>query len=178
VYQNTVDDYIFTTPTPATQSGLRVFRHEQTNARLTGAEASVEARVTDRLTLRGSHDFVNGDDRTAGTPLPLIPPPRTILGAAIGMGRVGSWQNVSLGSEVEINQTQTRLNPNDFATGGYTLLNLDLSTERNVGRRPVRFDLDVRNALNTSYKDYLSRFKEFASAPGISVILKASAGAW
>jgi hypothetical protein len=94
------------------------------------------------------------------------------------MGRVGSWQNVSLGSEVEINQTQTRLNPNDFATGGYTLLNLDLSTERNVGRRPVRFDLDVRNALNTSYKDYLSRFKEFASAPGISVILKASAGAW
>jgi hypothetical protein len=42
----------------------------------------------------------------------------------------------------------------------------------------VRLDLDIRNALNTSYKDYLSRFKEFASAPGISVILKASAGAW
>jgi len=178
VYQNTVDDYIFTTPTSATQSGLRVFRHEQTNARLTGAEASLEARVTDRLTLRGSHDFVNGDDRTAGTPLPLIPPPRSILGATIGMGRVGSWQNVRLGGEVEVNQTQTRLNPNDFATDGYTLLNFDLSTERNVGRRPVRFDLDVRNALNTSYKDYLSRFKEFASAPGISVILKASAGAW
>jgi hypothetical protein len=134
--------------------------------------------VTDRLTIRGSHDFVNGDDRRAGTPLPLIPPPRTILGATIAMGRVGSWQNVSVGGDVEINQRQTRLNPNDFATDGYTLLNLDVSTERNVRARPVRLDLDVRNALNTSYKDYLSRFKEFASAPGISVILKASAGAW
>ncbi|HEX8944591.1 MAG TPA: TonB-dependent receptor [Gemmatimonadaceae bacterium] len=178
VYRNTVDDYIFTTPTPATQNGLRVFRHEQTDARLTGAEASVEARVTSRLTLRGSHDFVNGDDRRAGTPLPLIPPPRTILGTSIALGRVGSWQNVSVGGDVEINQTQRRLNPNDFATDGYTLLNLDLSTERVMRARPLRLDLDVRNALNTSYKDYLSRFKEFASAPGISIILKASAGAW
>jgi outer membrane receptor protein involved in Fe transport len=178
VYQNRVDDYIFTTPTSATQSGLRVFRHEQTDARLTGAEASVEARLTDRLTIRGSHDFVNGDDRRAGTPLPLIPPSRTILGATVGVGRVGSWQGVSVGGDLEINQRQTRLNPNDFATDGYTLLNLDLSSERTVRARPVRLDLDIRNALNTSYKDYLSRFKEFASAPGISVILKASAGAW
>ncbi|HEV8233544.1 MAG TPA: TonB-dependent receptor, partial [Gemmatimonadaceae bacterium] len=178
VYQNRVDDYIFTTPTSATQSGLRVFRHEQTDARLTGAEASVEARLTDRVTIRGSHDFVNGDDRRAGTPLPLIPPSRTILGATVGVGRVGSWQGVSVGGDLEINQRQTRLNPNDFATDGYTLLNLDLSSERTVRARPVRLDLDIRNALNTSYKDYLSRFKEFASAPGISVILKASAGAW
>jgi outer membrane receptor protein involved in Fe transport len=178
VYQNRVDDYIFTTPTSATQSGLRVFRHEQTDARLTGGEASVEARLTDRVTIRGSHDFVNGDDRRAGTPLPLIPPSRTILGATVGVGRVGSWQGVSVGGDLEINQRQTRLNPNDFATDGYTLLNLDLSSERTVRARPVRLDLDIRNALNTSYKDYLSRFKEFASAPGISVILKASAGAW
>ena len=178
VYQNRVDDYIFTTPTSAMLSGLRVFRHEQTNARLTGAEASVEARVTDRLTIRGSHDFVNGDDRRAGTPLPLIPPPRTILGATISMGRIGSWQNVSVGGDVENNQRQTRLNPNDFATDGYMLLNFDVSSEHTVRARPVRLDLDIRNALNTSYKDYLSRFKEFASAPGISVILKASAGAW
>ena len=178
VYRNTVDDYIFTTPTAATQNGLRVFRHEQTDARLTGAEASVEARVTDRLTLRGSHDFVNGDDRIAGTPLPLIPPPRTILGGSVGLGRIGSWNNFTVGGDVEINQTQTRLNPNDFATDGYTLLNFDVSAERVVRARPLRLDLDIRNALNTSYKDYLSRFKEFASAPGISVILKASAGAW
>jgi hypothetical protein len=34
----------------------------------------------------------------------------------------------------------------------------------------------VRNAFNTTYRDYLSRFKEFAPAPGVNVILKVSAG--
>ena len=73
---------------------------------------------------------------------------------------------------------QTRLNPNDFATKGYTLLNFDVSASRNWRTQPIRFDLDVRNAFNTSYRDYLSRFKTFANAPGINVVIKASAGVW
>ena len=84
IYRNVIDDFIFTTPTAETQDGLRVFRHEQADARLTGGEASVEARITDALTLRGSHDFVRGVDRQTQTPLPLIAPPRTILGAIRG----------------------------------------------------------------------------------------------
>ena len=178
VYQNTVDNFIFTTPTSETQSGLQVFRHVQSDARLTGADAVIEASVTDRLTLRAGHDFVNGEERPSGTPLPLMPPPRTTLGAEVALGRAGGWQNVSVGSDVEIDQTQTRLNPNDFATKGYTLLNFDASASRTWNSRPIRLDLNVRNALNTTYRDYLSRFKTFANAPGINVILKASAGAW
>ena len=178
VYQNTVDNFIFTAPTQVFQNGLRVFQHEQTDARLRGGEASVEARATDNLTLRAAHDFVQGDDRRAGEPLPLIPPPRTILGATLGLGSLGSFQRVSIEGDVEINQTQKRLSPDDFPTKGYSLLNLDLSAQQSVRRRPIRFDLIVRNALNTSYRDYMSRFKEFASAPGINAILRASAGAW
>jgi len=141
-------------------------------------DAAAEARVSDRLTLRGSYDFVNGEERPTGTPLPLMPPPRTMLGAELALGRFGAWRDVSVGSDVEINQTQTRLNPNDFATTGYTLLNFDFTASRTWRARPVRFDLDVRNALNTTYRDYLSRFKSFANAPGVNVILKASAGVW
>jgi iron complex outermembrane recepter protein len=178
VFQNTVADFIFTTPTSATQNGLRVFRHVQSDARLRGGEASIEARATDRLTLRASHDLVQGEQRPAGTPLPLMPPPRTIVGGELGFGRVGSFDRVSVGGDIEINQKQTRLNPNDFETNGYSLLNLDFRASHLVKARPVQFDLEVRNALNTSYRDFLSRFKEFALAPGISVILKASAGAW
>ena len=178
VYQNTVDNFIFTTPTSETQNGLQVFRHEQSDARLTGMDASIEGRVTDRLTLRASHDFVNGDERPSGTPLPLMPPPRTTLGAELGFGRVASWRDVSVGSDVEIDQTQTHLNPNDFATKGYTLLNFDATATRDWRARPLRLDLSVRNALNTTYRDYLSRFKTFANAPGINVVVKASAGVW
>ena len=178
VYQNTVDNFIFTTPTSDTQNGLQVFRHVQSDARLTGADAVVEASVTDRLTLRAGHDFVNGDERPNGTPLPLMPPPRTTVGAELAFGRAGGWQDVSVGSDVEIDQAQTRLNPNDFATKGYTLLNFDATATRAWRSRPVRLDLNVRNALNTTYRDYLSRFKTFANAPGINFIIKASAGVW
>ena len=178
VYQNTVDNFIFTTPTSSTQNGLQVFRHLQSDARLTGLDASVEANVTDAFIVRASHDLVNGEERPSATPLPLMPPPRTMVGGELELGRLGSWSEVSLGADVEINQRQTRLNPNDFATDGYSLLNLDVSAARTWRARPVRFDLSVRNALNTTYRDYLSRFKTFADAPGVNVVLKASAGAW
>jgi outer membrane receptor protein involved in Fe transport len=178
VYQNTVDNFIFITPTQATQNGLQIFRHVQSDARLTGMDASIEDRVTDRLTLRASHDFVNGDERPSGTPLPLMPPPRTTIGAELGLGTLGAWSAVSVGSDVEIDQTQTRLNPNDFSTKGYALLNVDASATHTWRGRPVRLNLGVRNMLNTTYRDYLSRFKTFANAPGINVLLKASVGAW
>jgi iron complex outermembrane receptor protein len=70
VFRSDIDDFIFTTPTSTTQNSLRVFRHTQADARLTGAEFSLEARVTDPVVLRASHDFVNGDDLSAGVPLP------------------------------------------------------------------------------------------------------------
>ena len=178
VYRNAVDDFIFFSPTTEIRNGLRVFRHEQTEARLSGAEFSSELVATSRLTLRVSHDFVNGDDRTAGTPLPLMPPPRTIIGATFDIGALGGWRSVRAGSDVELDQTQRRLNPDDFPTSGYTLLNFDASGEHELRHRPARFDVLVRNALNVRYRDFLSRFKEFASGPGVNVVAKVSLGSW
>ncbi|HEU4997141.1 MAG TPA: TonB-dependent receptor [Gemmatimonadaceae bacterium] len=177
-FDNLVDDFIFTNPTGAVQNSLPVFQHTQTNARLSGGEATVEAQVTSALVLRASHDRVQGDERDNEIPLPLMPPPRTIVGAEIATSDRGAFRHVRLGGEVEIDQKQTRLNPNDFATDGFSLVNLDLSFEHPLRGRPGRFDVVVRNALNTSYRDFLSRFKTFATAPGVSVVVKASAGAW
>jgi hypothetical protein len=100
------------------------------------------------------------------------------VGLEVGASDRGAFRHVRFGGEVEIDQKQTRLNPNDFATDGYTLVNFALSFEHAMPRGPGRFDVMVRNAFNTSYRDFLSRYKRFAIAPGINVILKASAGSW
>ena len=134
--------------------------------------------MTDPLVLRASHDLTNGDDLAAGVPLPLMPPQRTILGAELDVPNVGALRGVRLGGDVEITQKQTRLNPEDLATSGYTLLNLDMSFEHSIRGQPGRFDILVRNALNTTYRDFLSRFKGFANGPGVNVIFKVSAGTW
>jgi iron complex outermembrane recepter protein len=178
VYQNTFDRFIFLQPTGAMIGGLNVFRHLQTAARLRGAEFSGAVEVAEPLSLHATYDFVNGDDTDHNRPLPLIPPPRTIVGADLHASRLGWAQRASIGAEIENNQMQTHLNPNDMQTAAYTLLNIDAGLERFVRTRPFRFDLYVRNALNTSYRDYLSRYKGFAHAPGVNVILKASTGMW
>jgi hypothetical protein len=37
-------------------------------------------------------------------------------------------------------------------------------------------DIAVRNATNTSYRSFLSRYKEFALDPGRNVVVRASLG--
>ena len=176
VFRNTVNDFIYTAPTTQTISGLRVFRHQQTNARLTGAEFSASVDLADPLAVRASYDFVNGTDAATGVALPFMPPPRTILGIDLHSARLGWATRASVGAELEINATQMRLAPSDVASNGYTLLNLNFSMERMVRARPIRFGVDVRNATNTSYTDFLSRYKSFAYGPGVNLIFKATAG--
>ena len=178
VFQNSVDDYIFTTPTSQTIGGLQVFRHTQADARLTGAELAVSADVLEALTLRANHDFVNGSARATGAPLPLMPPPRTLLAANLHSTTLGWTPRASFGAELEINQKQTRLDPNDIPANGYTLLNFDASFEHVVHARPLRFDIDVRNATNVTYTDYLSRYKRFAYGQGVNVIFKVATLGW
>jgi len=178
VYRNQIDNFIFTSRTSQFINNLRVYQHTQTQARLTGAEASGELVVAEPLSVHASYDVTRGTDRTTGGPLELMPPPRAILGAELHSTHLGWARRAAIGASVEIDQRQTRLSPNDVATDGYSLINLDMSLERLVRAQPVRFDLAIRNLANTSYKDFLSRYKEFAVGPGINVILKASTGAW
>ncbi len=178
VFQNTVDDYIFTSPTTGSIGGLPVFRHTQADARLIGAELAASVDVHPALTLRANHDFVNGTVRATDAPLPLMPPPRTRAGFDLHTASLSWAQRVSLGAEVEVNQTQTRLDTYDVPSKGYTLLNLDLSFERMVRTRPLRFDVDVRNATNATYTDFLSRYKRFAYGQGINVVLKVATIGW
>lgn len=178
VFSNLINGFIYTTPTQQAINGLQVYRHVQADARLNGAELSAAADVAEPLTLRASYDFVNGTDRRTDTPLPLMPPPRTIVGAELHSSHLSWAETASFGVEVEHDATQTRLSPVDFPTSGYTLLNLDFSMEHTARGRPYRLDIDVRNALNTSYRDFLSRYKTFATGPGTNVIVRLSTGTW
>lgn len=177
-FQNTIDDFIFVQPTSSTVNGLQVFQHVAADARLRGAEAMIEANVTDPLTLRAQHDLVRGDRRADGAPLPLMPAPRTIVGAELRPSSLGWARRAMLGLEVERVEKQTRLDPEDFPTAGYTLVNLDSEIERAIAGRLYRIDFDVRNLLNTEYRDFLSRYKQFAPNPGINFVLRVATELW
>ena len=174
-FRNMIDDFIYVTPTDETRNDLRVFRHFQADAVLTGAELSAEVSPAPNLVLRVRHDFVRGTNDETDEPLPLMPPPRTAGGAEYHVN-TSSFGDAFIAGEVENVQKQTRPNDLDVVTGGYTLLNLDLGFHHRLLGRSARIDLAIRNATNQKYRSFLSRYKEFALEPGRNVMLRISTG--
>jgi outer membrane receptor protein involved in Fe transport len=178
VFSNTINDFIYTTPTTQVLQALPVFKHVQADARLQGGEALVEWQATDRVALRASHDRVEGTDRRNNSPLPLMAPNRTQLGTELRNLHAGSLGMMRLGADVELVDAQHRLSAVDYATNSYSLVNASIGIERPVHSRAVRFDVVVHNLFNAKYKDFLSRYKTFAYAPGANVIFKVSTAEW
>jgi hypothetical protein len=71
---------------------------------------------------------------------------------------------------------QTRLGPFDEQTPAYQLLDLAAGLEQTVGGRLIYLDVRVRNATNTRYTDFLSRYKVFAFGEGRNVVVRLSTG--
>jgi iron complex outermembrane recepter protein len=173
-FRNRIGHYIYIAPTgtdtlpPGLTDSLPVYRYQQADAVLSGGEASLEVAATSALVLSARVDFVRGERQSDHQPLPQIPPLRAKLGA--------EWRGASAngGLDLDLVARQTRLSPFDLGTAGYGLLDLYGSLDRHLGSRPVRIELQVRNALDTRYRDFLSRYKAFAFNPGRNVVVRLS----
>ena len=180
-FRNSIGRFIYITPTDSfvptpPADSLRVYRYEQADALLTGGEASLEVELSPALTVHTRADAVRGTNRATGQPLPLVPPGRGALGAELHGTGLGWADRAYVGAELEAVTRQTRLNPLDIPTAGYTLLHLSGGFERPLLGRMARVDLSIRNATNVSYRSFLSRYKEFALDPGRNVVIRLSLG--
>ncbi len=180
-FRNSIGRFIYITPTDSfvptpPADSLRVYRYEQADALLTGGEASLEVELSPALTVHTRTDAVRGTNRATGQPLPLVPPGRGALGAEVHGTGLGWADRAYVGAELEAVTRQTRLNPLDIPTAGYTLLHLSGGFERPLLGRMARVDLSIRNATNVSYRSFLSRYKEFALDPGRNVVIRLSLG--
>src|SRR5205807_3836631 len=182
VYRNTINHYIYITPTAGTQDSLPVYQYMQADAVLTGLEASLDIQPWTPITVRGGIDAVRGWRRDSGAPLPSMPPLRSTLGIEWQERTLTGEEREKVGVELEAVARQTRLDSLDIPTAGYRLVHLPSSVQRppggdsggRVGRRTLRIDLQIRNVANTRYRDFLSRYKGFALNPGRNIILGVS----
>ena len=178
VYYDRFKNFIFLSPTADSVENLRVYRYEQSNARMYGFEAGAQVEAAKALTLRGQFDLTRGDDLDSKDPLPLIPPARGRFEAELHSASLSWAEYAHIGGEVEITSKKTNLSSQDVDEGlaGYTLLNFDAGIEKKVGGRSCELDLRVHNAANTRYTSFLSRYKEFALNEGRSIIARLSTG--
>ena len=178
VYRNQIGSYLYIAPTGSTDpgSGLAIYRYQQARAVLVGAEAGAEVVAAPVLTVRARVDAVRGTNEDTNEPLPLTPAPRADVEAEWHTTGLRWAERVYLSAGLEAVTRQTRLGPFDEQTPAYQLLKLGAGLEQTVGGRLIYLDVRVRNATNTRYTDFLSRYKVFAFGEGRNVVVRLSTG--
>jgi iron complex outermembrane receptor protein len=176
-FANYIDDFIFPDPSGEIdpESGFQIFDITQGNARLTGFEAAAEYHPTTFLHLRATADYTRGQNTTTETPLPFIPAFRATYSLRLEAGPTGAVQHSYLSIGGESNARQTRLDPEDFAPAGYTLIHLGAGFTVPAGRTAFALDLQLRNLFDTEYASFLSRYKTYALDPGRNFVVQVSA---
>ncbi len=174
VFRNAIDDYIYPDPTRLTDSasGFRVFDYRQGDAALWGLEAVADVHAAAWLHLEGGLDFVRGQNLTLEQPLPWIPPQRATYRVRFEAQGRGLLRRPYIAVGGETNARQTRLDPEDYAPPGHSLVDVAAGSSVAVGPRSVAVVFQLRNALDTRYTNFMSRYKRYAFAPGRTFIVR------
>jgi iron complex outermembrane receptor protein len=171
-YENRIGDYIYLRPFGSGGFLFDSLEVVQGDAVLTGAEGNVTWRARPWLELLASGDYVRGTNTSTDRPLNYIPPPRGSVGARVQLPSSATWVRPHVQVQWEQTAQQTRTDGRDVAPLGYGLLQVRTGAALSAAGRIVLVDLSVHNALDRRYRDHMSRYKEFADAPGRVVVLK------
>lgn len=175
-FMNYIQDYSYSRPTGLFDpgSGFRIYDVVQGDARLEGFEFSSEWSAGPHWQLETIADYVRGDNLSAGTPLPWIPPMRITGEVTYRRETLGRLRRPYVEMGCEANARQTRLDPADSPTAPYATAEFGAGIELPVSTGSVKLDLTVKNLFDHAYASFLSRYKTFALDPGRSVVLRIS----
>ena len=177
LYQDQVDGYIYLRP-QGTRLTIRgafpVFQHTATNVRLSGMDAMAQLRLRKGLHWRARASLLRARDLDADTWLFLMPSDRVSNELVLDLPERKGWQGGQFTVMSQWVARQTRFPEGlDFTDppGAYHLLGAGISTLLRVGTNQLRVGVEAHNLLNVRYRDYLDRFRYFADAPGLDVVL-------
>jgi iron complex outermembrane receptor protein len=164
-FRNAVADFVFRQPTGETIEDFPVIAFSAADVLLQGVEAHGDIEIGPRVVLELGADYVRGELRDSGEPLPRMPPFRATIGARY---RLNALQ---LGAQVVATADQTRVFDAETPTAGAGVVKLfgTWSKQAKVGLHTVTLRLD--NATNATYRNPLSYIKDLVPEAGRSVKL-------
>jgi len=183
-YINTISDFIVIEPTEIQQTvrgNFQVWEYRQTNAQLLGIDADASYAVTKNFRLNSQFSLVKGYDRTRNEPLISMPPVNTKNEIVYQNSK---FNNIRLSIQSEYNfrqneypdtnfdvfipETQT-METVDVSTppSAYHLLNFNSSIDFTIHHKSkLTIGFGITNVLNTSYRNYLNRLRNYADDLG------------
>jgi iron complex outermembrane receptor protein len=174
-FVNDIANYIYLAPLGAAGSALDSLAVRQGDARLVGFEAQAALDLSRAWRADLSLDGVRAENRATGDALPFIPPLRVQSGLRWQGRSSARLLTPTLSVNAEWQDQQRRTFRNDFAPAAYAMLHLGGGVGIPTARGVVFVDVQVRNATNQRFRDFLNRYKDFAEGAGRGVIIRVSA---
>jgi len=178
-YTNQIRNFIYLEPRlPATltiRGAFPTYYYTQGDVHLNGVDVDLIYSPIANLNLISKTTIIRAYNNSLNDYLPLIPPDRFENGANYLAGDVGLFKDVQIGLTVVAVTKQTRVpKSGDYVLppDGYALLNANLSSEFRLMGTPVNLQLTCTNLLNTSYRDYMNRFRYYTDDMGRNISLK------
>ncbi|MFT5819065.1 MAG: iron complex outermembrane receptor protein [Crocinitomix sp.] len=159
-FYNAIQDYIFLSPSNEIIDGSPVFEFLQTDAFLYGGELGFHyhPHKIHWLHLESNLSTVFAEDQNKN-PLPLIPQTKISSTVRADFTSDGKVQLKNVFIQHIYKFQQDRIGLFEINSNAYHLINAGLSLEIATKNKPIEISTGVKNALNTSYIDHLSRFK-------------------
>jgi iron complex outermembrane receptor protein len=179
-YVSRINGFIYLAPLPDPVLTIRgafpAFRYYQTNARLLGMDATLNSDPLSFLTLSFRSSIVRGKNLSAGDNLIYMPSDR--INASVKFHRdFKKIRNLHAGIGIEhvFRQKKTPALITDYkaAPPAYTTLNAETGFEyRFSPKHTLAFSVSGENIANTSYRDYLNRFRYYSDELGWNLIFR------
>ncbi len=169
-YLNYISNYIFLTPTGTSIGNTPVYEYEQTNATLMGGEAGIHyhPHSIHWLHLESNLALVYAKDG-ANNPLPLIPATNINTTIKVEFTSTSKFRIKDIHLQDIYKFSQNRASLFESVTPSYNLLNIGINLLLETKKIPLEMSVGIKNILNTTYIDHLSRFKPMdIPNPGIN----------
>ncbi|WKN44150.1 TonB-dependent receptor [Tunicatimonas pelagia] len=171
------DQYIYLAPTASFSrlpSGSQLtWEFRQADASFWGGEWVTNYQPISNLNVQASLEYVANYNLDFQLPLPLTPPFSALGEVTYQIITQQGWlQSLELHGDVRWVADQNRVDRNERATPGYTLLGGGISSEWLMGDTFFNIMVQVDNALNTQYLHHLSRYRLLnLPEPGRNVVV-------
>lgn len=194
VHNKWISDFIYLEPVYPPQLTIRgafpSFRFRQTDARITGVDASVGYELTHHIGINTKYSMVRARNLSAGEWLIQMPADRLEADltyefnnskrfresfARVSVQHVFRQTRIPVTGNIELaNPDGSKYLASDYAPppGAYTLLSVEAGTQLSLGPRVLTISIGATNLLNTVYRDYMNAFRYYADEMGRNMSLR------
>ncbi|ADY53674.1 TonB-dependent receptor plug [Pseudopedobacter saltans DSM 12145] len=182
LYANYIADYIFLQPNGTFSESQRgafpIFYYKQTNATFFGADLQSIYSINNSFNWQLKGSLVKAKDIVNKSYLPMIPVDRISNSLTWNLKATEKkWSLPFLSVEHIYSAKQTRYSDqNDFAPApaAYNLFNITGGIGYKIGENRLDINTSIFNVFNTSYKDYLNRFRYYTYDTGRNWVVRLS----